>query len=149
MIHDSFSGGVPMFWAHARAHVRRARAIELTMQTSPYWPVFGIGILLPGPTGTAEPDDGSSPATWPAWKGAGPAALWGALCAPETDEDAVSERPPPHYVARRVLCPVANESSLEMILGATKRSVPRTQLALAMALPWRHEPVAPSARYWR
>ena len=34
---------VPMFWAYARSHVRRNRVVELTMQGSPYWPVFGIG----------------------------------------------------------------------------------------------------------
>ena len=137
MIHDSFSGGVPMFWTHARAHVRRERVVELTKQGSPYWPVFGIGILLPGPSGTAEPDDGSSVASWPAWHGSGPEALWRALCVAGSDGayDA-SERLPAQYVAWRVLCPQANSTNLESILLATKRSVPRPLLTYAMGLPW-------------
>jgi len=101
MIADSYSGGVPMFWAHARSHVRRNRVLELTMQGSPYWPVFGIGIVLPGPRGTAEPDDGVTIASWPTSQGG-----------------------------------IVNETSIESILAATKRTVPAPLLTRAMSLPW-------------
>ena len=130
-----------MFWAHARSHVRAARAVELTMQGSPYWPVFGIGVILPGPTGTAEPDDGTSVAEWPKWRGEGPAALWRALCvrsestAEETNRRG-ARRLPAEYVARSRLCPVANATNLENILAATKRTVPKPLLQFAMSLPW-------------
>lgn len=86
-----------MFWAHARSHVRRHRVVELTMQGAPYWPVFGIGILLPGPKGTAEPDDGLPVAQWPASHGAGGEALWRSLCtdAPEPAATASPLQPAP------------------------------------------------------
>ena len=132
----TYSGGVPMFWAHARGHVKASRAIELTMQGAPYWPVFGIGVILPGPTWTAEPDDGRGTVSmWPKWKGDGAPALYRALCTDETPA-ASPEHLPPQYVARSVLCPIANATNLESLLAATKRSVPKPLLEYAMGLPW-------------
>ena len=107
------------------------------MQGSPYWPVFGIGILLPGPAGTAEPDDGRTVAQWPRWKGEGPAALYRALCTGAGERQG-QERLPPAYVARSVLCPNVNATSIENVLAATKRSVPKPLLTYAMGLPWKH-----------
>ena len=136
MIHDSYAGGVPLFWAHARSHVRRERAVELTMQGSPYWPVFGIGVILPGAQGTAEPDDGVSVRAWPAHRGSGAAALYHVLC-DGGPANAPGERLPSAYVARPVLCPQVNETNVENVLTATKRTVPKPLLTYAMGLPWR------------
>lgn len=139
MLNDNHGGGVPMFWAHARAHVARSRVAELTMQYAPYWPVFGIGVLLPGPAGTAEPDDGIGILQWPKYRGDGPAALWAELCGKSSMArlPGSDERLPEAYVAREVLCPHVNASNLKDVLAATKRSVARPLLEYAMALPWR------------
>jgi hypothetical protein len=141
----SVCAAVPMFWAHARSHVRPKRVVELTMQYAPYWPVFGIGVLLPGPTGTAEPDDGVAVAQWPAWQGSGPAKLWRTLCADHPSLTTAAPggrapRLPPQYAAHAVLCPVANETNLDASLGATKRTVPRPLLDFATRLPWPRPP---------
>ena len=147
MVHDAYEGGVPLFWAHARSHVDRRRAIELTMQFAPYWPVFGIGVLLAGPKGTAEPDDGLQVSEWASWRGGGAVKLWRELC--EGNEDDPSRpRLPAAYVSRDAFCPIANASNIETILQATKRSVPRPTLEYAMALPWkaaRHQTSHPTS----
>ena len=134
VLSGDYSGGVPLFWAQARSLVLRSRTLELTKQYAPYWPVFGIGIIWAGSSGTAEPDDGSSVSAWPDSKGAGAAALWRTICggAPRAN----GARLPPTYVQRELVCAVATEGSMEQLLSATKRTVPRLALEFATALPW-------------
>jgi hypothetical protein len=108
-------------------------------------PVFGIGMILPGGTGTAEPDDGFTVREWPVWKGKGPAGLWHALCDSSTPDTVPGDAPilpsteqrfRAEYAARGVLCSVADGSNLETILSATKRTVSRQALNYTMRLPW-------------
>lgn len=150
---STYAGGVPMFWAHARSHVRSARVVELTRQGAPFWPVFGIGLLLTGPAGTAEPDDGMAVAQWPPWQGQGAAALRRALCGgnhaaePQPGQERLRpwrlpERLPARYVAHEIMCPIATEENLKSILEATKRTVPKSLLTFAMGLRWNETRVA-------
>ena len=48
--------GVPGFWAHLKANVARSRIHEFTSQAAVYPPTLGIGLVLPGASGTAEID---------------------------------------------------------------------------------------------
>ena len=132
------SGGVPLFWAHARTRVLRPRVAEFTQQYAPYWPVFGIGIIWAGATGTAEPDDGSRVAEWPVVKGRGATSLWQTLCGemPPPPLSSVGDRLPAVYVQRPLLCILATAANMETILWATKRTVPKPTLDYTMALPW-------------
>ena len=53
----NFSGGVPMFWAHLRAHTRPERSAEFThVPQEAALPSFGLGVLGPNSEGTCEPD---------------------------------------------------------------------------------------------
>ena len=125
---------MPVFWAALRSRVMRARVNELTQQYAQYWPVFGIGIIWAGPTGTAEPDDGSRASEWPMSHGRGPIALWHTLCGhPPTT---VGDRLPATYVQRELFCALATQENMERIVSSTKRTVPRQALEYTMALPW-------------
>lgn len=130
----NYSGGVPLFWAHARSRVQRTRVVELTRQYAQYWPVFGIGIIWAGPVGTAEPDDGSQVREWPAVRGMGAVSLWHTLC--DGTQAPGGERLPASYVQRALFCTLANEANVETVISATKRNVPRPTLEYTMALPW-------------
>ena len=130
----NYSGGVPLFWAHARARVRQSRVVELTRQYAVYWPVFGIGIIWAGPSGTAEPDDGSQVREWPAVRGMGAVSLWHTLCDGATAPS--GDRLPARYVQRGLFCTLTNEANVETVISATKRNVPRPALEYTMALPW-------------
>lgn len=123
-----------MFWAHARSHVRRHRVVELTMQGAPYWPVFGIGILLPGPKGTAEPDDGLPVAQWPASHGAGGEALWRSLCtdAPEPAATASPLQPAPASPASAASTSTSYAAVEGTIEGGKKRRLPPRYVARAV-----------------
>ena len=130
----NFSGGVPLFWAHARSRVHSSRVVEMTRQYAQYWPVFGIGIIWAGPAGTAEPDDGSRVSEWPSVKGHGAVRLWNTLCGRVAPPN--GDRLPASYVQRPLFCSLAREANVETIITATKRNVPKPTLEYTMALPW-------------
>jgi hypothetical protein len=115
------------------------------------------GLLLAGPGGTAEPDDGMAVAQWPPWQGQGAAALRRALCdgnhaaepqpKPQPGQERLlplrlPERLPARYVAHEIMCPIATEENLKSILEATKRTVPKSLLTFAMGLRWNETRVA-------
>ena len=62
----NFSGGVPLFWAHLRAHVRPSRLAEFTHQPPEVpFPTFGLGVVAPNEQRTSAPDVAVS--QWPHW----------------------------------------------------------------------------------
>ena len=54
----NFSGGVPMFWAHLKAHTHPSRTADFLHEPpQARLPAFGLGVLAPGAVNqTCEPD---------------------------------------------------------------------------------------------
>ncbi|KAL1495530.1 hypothetical protein AB1Y20_016894 [Prymnesium parvum] len=127
MLNANYSGGVPLFWAHAREHIRKERTTELTMQIGAAWPVFGIGIIWPGERGTAETDDGTTPETWRAWLGRGPEALWHELC--RKSQAGLS-------AGSQLVCSLSTASDLSILIAATKRHPSKAELQYISSIPW-------------
>ena len=61
----NWSGGVPAFWANLAQNVAPQRMTAITFQIATAQPVFGLGILRPGPNASAEPDVPT--AEWASW----------------------------------------------------------------------------------
>ncbi|KAL1495909.1 hypothetical protein AB1Y20_014552 [Prymnesium parvum] len=91
--------GVPAFWAHLKANVNRARVREFTAQAAIFPPTLGIGLLLPGSSGTAALDENFSR---PWLVGGSLGAEWGVpaqlpagfLCNGCSTSSSVGRRPP-------------------------------------------------------
>ena len=123
-----FSGGVPLFWQHLKRHLpSEARSTELTRLSSTFLPMFGIGIVWPGPAGTAEADAAVS--EWRPWKGGGASKLWVELCG---NHGAVGVHP---------VCNRSVAADLQVFVRATKRSVKKEDLVYASA-KWYGRPAA-------
>lgn len=124
---ERFSGGVPVFWHHLKSRVAAERAAEFVAQSSSFLPMFGIGVLWGGATGTAELDSGRS---WPQWSGSNdPAAVWRELC-PGGGKIAGST-----IEAMRRLCTVSSPLDLNVFVAAAGRVVRRAVMHYA-AVRW-------------